>query len=1159
MKTSFQKISFPLFFSFTIIVFCFFHPYTLSAQKDKDGKKVSFQELIKSYTEEMSKYDTTAFETGFFLKRGLFDSRTVEKFRKPLLNKKGITPITATKKEWFSIYESLKISDVRKQKLDKSTGFIPSIMQSDNGMVPVGIMNIQGNSMTDAQEKIHKENKANGKKVDGKDYEKISFIMASVLRDVVYRGDITLDISPKRYFKSSGKIISDMRVDFMDGQLAIHINPEKNQTIKYQYKTIGKKTICFHIRLSDGTELRCFAEIVIKNIDLPKFQSQINFEATSVKSETTKNSRATASIVGATARVVLGCDGVLDKPIIIFEGYDYDGRITLDEMQGRYLGTFERMRNSGYDIVFVNWNDPKDWLQNNAEVAKGIIRQIRRLRSGNHPHFIVIGESMGGIIARMALRQMENAGETHSVSHYISFDAPHRGANVPVGVSTLAKMATGTINAALFNWFGNDDVGSLYELVSNADSPAAKQLILYNPYVYPLTFQTQRPEFGQFQTYLQQLGYPQNVQRRVAIVNGSLINTPQTGINGQAQFPGSLIYKKSTWGIFSAEAHSVVPSVNTEAAWLYMLTFLIIPSWASESYNLNIVPDLSPGGWSDEIAIEDADAGRNYRFSFAPTYSTIDFQGPISNTPDIFLTDARNAPTPFQRIYGDNINNRHVRVFEERFAWFDLFQTEFGIGETPIPTTTLCTPSSPTPPLPLISSNAGFNICASNNQVCFNADLGEYPGMNLTYFWYAVPLWSSCTYPLRPFTNFNSSQWCVNSSMFSRGIYQIYCRISYTNRPNDFTLTSQIYSFNNGCIDGSTGACGSLTVMGEGGMQNIGSTGGVTNITVNADNVNWSIVNSPSWISLSPPSGGNGANNVSSNFQTNPSSSPRSTNLVVQSSSGPSVDIYASQQGGSGGSTSNSCISCQGTTYNHNQTVGYSGGGTRAYISIEGGCAKVRWDNSENSNVYQDWIWVLQNTSFSIPQMENCLTWEARNNCGNNSACGSSGGSGGGGSLCSYTNGEYMTTWFGDEVIRAYVCGTKYYAKNDAGFFKSRSWLVGTGRFTTAETDCFEEVNPGCGGLRIAAVQTDEIDKNITVYPNPTTGKIKIIFSLQKAENVWLNLYDVQGKSLDLRDFEGKLGRNEMEYDLQNYPSGAYFVNFQSSEKREVLKVMKVN
>lgn len=85
-----------------------------------------------------------------------------------------------------------------------------------------------------------------------------------------------------------------------------------------------------------------------------------------------------------------------------------------------------------------------------------------------------------------------------------------------------------------------------------------------------------------------------------------------------------------------------------------------------------------------------------------------------------------------------------------------------------------------------------------------------------------------------------------------------------------------------------------------------------------------------------------------------------------------------------------------------------------------------------------------------------------------------------------------------------------------------------------------------------------ETDNGLEVFPNPTNGKIKVSFTLQKDENVWFNLYDIR-KNLQLSDFEGKKGRNEVEFDLQNCISGAYFVNFQSAEKREVLKVMKVN
>jgi hypothetical protein len=168
-------------------------------------------------------------------------------------------------------------------------------------------------------------------------------------------------------------------------------------------------------------------------------------------------------------------------------------------------------------------------------------------------------------------------------------------------------------------------------------------------------------------------------------------------------------------------------------------------------------------------------------------------------------------------------------------------------------------------------------------------------------------------------------------------------------------------------------------------------------------------------------------------------------------------------------------------------------------------------------------------------------------------------GSGGGGNpSCPYTNGQFLTEWFGNEIVRAYICGTKFYAKNDAGYFKSRSWLTGTGRFTAAELACFEEVNPGCGGLRIAS-NLLETNSGLEVFPNPTNGKIKIGFTLQKDENVWFNLYDTQGKNLQLSDYEGKKGRNEVEFDLQNYSSGAYFIDLQYDQKREVRKVVKVN
>jgi Secretion system C-terminal sorting domain/Carbohydrate esterase, sialic acid-specific acetylesterase len=159
---------------------------------------------------------------------------------------------------------------------------------------------------------------------------------------------------------------------------------------------------------------------------------------------------------------------------------------------------------------------------------------------------------------------------------------------------------------------------------------------------------------------------------------------------------------------------------------------------------------------------------------------------------------------------------------------------------------------------------------------------------------------------------------------------------------------------------------------------------------------------------------------------------------------------------------------------------------------------------------------------------------------------------------CSFTDGQFLLNWYG-ETIEAKFCGGVLYARATWGAWKHPNWLIGAGMNSTTAA-CFANYNPGCGALRIAAEENlEETEENITIFPNPTTSKIKVVFSLMKDENVWFNLYDTQGKNLQLSDFKGKKGRNEVEFDLQNYSSGAYFIDLQYNEKREVRKVMKVN
>jgi hypothetical protein len=45
---------------------------------------------------------------------------------------------------------------------------------------------------------------------------------------------------------------------------------------------------------------------------------------------------------------------------------------------------------------------------------------------------------MGGVVSRLALSYMEQKGQNHKVSHFVSVDAPYRGINVPTDVRVFA-------------------------------------------------------------------------------------------------------------------------------------------------------------------------------------------------------------------------------------------------------------------------------------------------------------------------------------------------------------------------------------------------------------------------------------------------------------------------------------------------------------------------------------------------------------------------------------------------------------------------------------------------------------------------------------------------------------------------------------------------
>ena len=238
--------------------------------------------------------------------------------------------------------------------------------------------------------------------------------------------------------------------------------------------------------------------------------------------------------------------GSMRKPLLVVEGFDPGYIVKPEEAYGlTTLNSFILdIQNSGsaalqnlltggapqYDIVYVEWSNGTDYLQRNALVVEEAIRWInaqKGLAGSNEPN-VVLGQSMGGVVARYALRDMENKGQNHQTRLFISDDAPQQGANVPQGYQHLARHArdlyvktgVGAIAAEVIQVIRNG--ASPLQALSLANQPAAKQILLN--YVNDNNT-VDNTVHDQWQTDLRNMGYPQGVAgvpfRKVVISNGS--------------------------------------------------------------------------------------------------------------------------------------------------------------------------------------------------------------------------------------------------------------------------------------------------------------------------------------------------------------------------------------------------------------------------------------------------------------------------------------------------------------------------------------------------------------------------------------------------------------------------------------------------------------
>lgn len=258
---------------------------------------------------------------------------------------------------------------------------------------------------------------------------------------------------------------------------------------------------------------------------------------------------------GAQVQVINGCDRVFDKPIIIVEGFDPTGAIDNNALQGLFdyyysgTGTFySTMRALGYDFVFVNFTKNTDFIENNAAVLEQVIDKVNATKTGNY-NSTVIGWSMGGLVARWCLKDMEDRGIAHHVDKYFSYDAPHQGANIPLGLQYIFQEMNHDM--PYLEYFK-----SFRQIQEANSSPAAQEMLVtkadYGSFPFYPVLSTLNPVRAKFAQALITKGYPQQATcYGISFGRGNNTSGTKNAGNGaqfgnfgpsSALFDGTLIY-----------------------------------------------------------------------------------------------------------------------------------------------------------------------------------------------------------------------------------------------------------------------------------------------------------------------------------------------------------------------------------------------------------------------------------------------------------------------------------------------------------------------------------------------------------------------------------------------------------------------------------------
>ncbi|GAB2929289.1 esterase/lipase family protein [Streptomyces heilongjiangensis] len=226
---------------------------------------------------------------------------------------------------------------------------------------------------------------------------------------------------------------------------------------------------------------------------------------------------------------------VITRPVLMADGFNLgksDLKWLYTGLDGGAYPLLSELRRRGRDVILLGFDERSASILHNADTVIAAILRTSAEQLGGTP-LTVGGFSMGGLVTRYALAKLETQRMDHRTALYFSYDTPHRGAVVPVGLQAFSHFIP------VPNPFARQ-----------MNSPAARQMLWrhHNPETGDTGI---APERTQFLNALSQVGGWPSIPRKLALANGRgdgtglAIPPGETALKVERIYPGTTFHTQA--------------------------------------------------------------------------------------------------------------------------------------------------------------------------------------------------------------------------------------------------------------------------------------------------------------------------------------------------------------------------------------------------------------------------------------------------------------------------------------------------------------------------------------------------------------------------------------------------------------------------------------